>query len=112
MLSLAESKALLLYQVSFFLQQLVVTRLLYVQESHSCIWYLRWFVVIVLCLTGVTMGFCTVKWQWLLILHIVPLCMLMSRSRGISSDGTIYLPLLLNIDVEYVQALNQLRKCF
>ncbi|XP_031740118.1 LRR receptor-like serine/threonine-protein kinase FEI 2 isoform X1 [Cucumis sativus] len=33
------------------------------------------------------MGFYTVKWQWLLILHIVPLCMIMSRSSGITSDG-------------------------
>ncbi|KAL0546004.1 hypothetical protein IC582_015908 [Cucumis melo] len=33
------------------------------------------------------MGFYTVKWQWLLILHIVPLCLIMSRSSGITSDG-------------------------
>ncbi|KAG7031635.1 LRR receptor-like serine/threonine-protein kinase FEI 1 [Cucurbita argyrosperma subsp. argyrosperma] len=33
------------------------------------------------------MAFYTVKWQWLLILHIVPLFMIMSRSSGTSSDG-------------------------
>ena len=48
------------------------------------------------------MAFYTVKWQWLLILHIVPLFMIMSRSSGTSSDGMIYLPLLLNIEVMHI----------
>ncbi|XP_022134379.1 LRR receptor-like serine/threonine-protein kinase FEI 2 [Momordica charantia] len=33
------------------------------------------------------MGFDMVKSQWLPILHLIPLCIIMSRSSGISSDG-------------------------